>query len=155
MVLAGKEGLSFQHLGEDTACTPNIHLDVVLLPSEHDLRSSVVSGRHIAGHLRILNTGQAKVANFQVAVLVDKDVARLQVTVDHTGGMNVFQSTLKSGESVSSSSQCRARVCYKTDQNLVQEVLNELLLQWTGGQETVEVSSEKLGDKVTAEDISA
>lgn len=44
MVLSREERLALEHLGEDTACAPDIHLHVVLLPGEHDLWGSVVAG---------------------------------------------------------------------------------------------------------------
>ena len=37
-----------------------------------------------------------------------------------------------------------------TYQYLIEEVLNELLLEGSGGEETVEIGSEQLGDKVAA-----
>lgn len=36
-----------------------------------------------------------------------------------------------------------------THQNLVQEVLDKLLLQRSGGKQTMEIGSEELGDEVT------
>jgi hypothetical protein len=94
VVLSREKGLALEHLGEDAACTPDVYLDVVLLPREHDLRRSVVSRRDIAGHLRVLDTCKAKVANLQIAVLVDEDVGGFEVTVDNAGGVYVFQTTL-------------------------------------------------------------
>jgi hypothetical protein len=94
VVLSGEKGLALEHLGEDAACAPDVHLDVVLLPREHDLGRSVVSRRDIAGHLRVLDTCKAKVANLQVAVLVDENVGGFEVTVDNAGGVDVFQTTL-------------------------------------------------------------
>lgn len=95
MVLSGEQRLALEHLGKDTSNTPDIDFNVVLLPGEHDFWSSVVSRRNITSHLRVLNTGKTKVANLQIAVLVDQDVAGLQITVDNTGGMDVFQSSLE------------------------------------------------------------
>lgn len=95
MVLAGEEGLALEHLGENAASAPDVHLHIVLLPGEHDLGGSVISGRDVAGHLRVLNTCKTEVANFQVAVLVNKDVGRLEVTVDDTSGVDIFQTTLR------------------------------------------------------------
>jgi len=63
MILAREERLSFKHLGEDATGAPNIHLNVVLLPREHDLGSPVVPRRDVARHLWVLYTGQAEVAN--------------------------------------------------------------------------------------------
>ena len=94
VVLAGEQRLALEHLGEDTSNTPDINFNIVLLPSEHDLRSSVVSCRDVTSHLGVLNTGQTEVANLQIAVLVDQNVAGLQVTVDNTSRMDVFQSAL-------------------------------------------------------------
>ena len=74
MVFSWKEGFALQHLGKDAACAPYIDLDVVLLPCEHDLGSTVVSRRDIASHLRVLDAGKTEVTDFQVAVLVDQDV---------------------------------------------------------------------------------
>ena len=71
MVFAWEQGLALQHLRKDTTGTPNIDLDVVLLPGEHDLGCPIVSCRHITCHLRILYTCKSEVAYLQVAVLVD------------------------------------------------------------------------------------
>lgn len=95
VVLAGEQRLALEHLGKDTSNTPDINFNIVLLPGEHDFRSSVVSRRDITGHLRVLNAGQTEVANFQIAVLVNQDVAGLQVTVDNAGRVDVFQSALE------------------------------------------------------------
>lgn len=94
MVLAGEEGFALEHLGENAAGTPDIDLDVVLLPREHDLGGAVVTSRDIASHLRILDTRKTEIANLQVAVLVDQDVAGLQVTMDDTSGVDVFEAAL-------------------------------------------------------------
>ena len=48
--------------------------NVIFLPSQHNLRSTVVSRRHITGHLRILNSSQPEITDLQVAVLVDQDI---------------------------------------------------------------------------------
>lgn len=95
VIFSWKQRLSFQHLREDTPCTPDINLHVVLLPCEHDLGGSVVARGDISGHLRILNTGQTEVADLQIAVLVDEDVAGLEITVDDAGGVDILQATLK------------------------------------------------------------
>ena len=94
VVLAWEERLALEHLGKDTAGAPDIDLDVILLPGEHDLGCPIVPRRDVASHLRILNAGEAKVANLQVAVLVDQDVAGFQVPVDDAGGVDVFQTAL-------------------------------------------------------------
>lgn len=95
VVLSREERLALEHLGENASCTPDINLNIVLLPCEHDLGRSVVSGGHVAGHLRVLDTGETEIANLQIAVLVDENVGGLKVTVDNTGGVDVFQTTLE------------------------------------------------------------
>lgn len=85
MVLAREQGLAIEHLGENAARTPDVDLDIVFLPRQHDFGGSVVSCRDVAGHLGVLDAGKAEVANLQIAVLVDKNVARLKVSVDDTG----------------------------------------------------------------------
>jgi hypothetical protein len=105
VVLAREQRLALKHLCENTSRTPDIDLDVVLLPCKHDLRRSVVSGRDVTRHLRVLYTGETEVANLEIAVLVDQDVARLQVTMDHTGGVDIFQATLDKSANVSGCSR--------------------------------------------------
>lgn len=87
--------------------------DVVLLPSEHDFWCPVVSCRDVTRHLRVCQSRQSKVANLEIAVLVDKDIGRFlpqpslgfdtmiaveitdKITVHHTGRMHVFESSLR------------------------------------------------------------
>ena len=64
-VFAREKGLSLQHLREDTACRPDVDGNVVLLPGEHDLGSAVVAGRDVAGHLGVLYSREAKVADLE------------------------------------------------------------------------------------------
>ena len=95
MILPGEQGLALQHLGENTSRAPDINLDIILLPCEHNLWGPVVSRRDITSHLWVLDTCQAKVADFQITVLVHENVARLQITMNNTCRMNVFQTTLE------------------------------------------------------------
>lgn len=96
VVLAWEQGFSLEHLGKDASGTPDVNFDVVLLPGKHDLGRAVVSGRHIARHLRVLDPRKAEVAYFEIAVLVDQNVAGLQVSVNDTRRVNVLQSSLHS-----------------------------------------------------------
>ncbi len=64
--------------------------------------------------------------HLQVAILVDENVARLEVAVDDAGRVDVFQAA----------------------QDLVQKVLDKLLFERPRGEETVQVGAEELGDKV-------
>lgn len=126
MVLAGEEWLALEHFGKDTASAPDIDLDIVFLPCEHDLGRPVVSCRYVTCHLGVLNTGQAEVANLEIAILVNQNVAGFQVPVHHASRVHVFQ----------------------TSHDLVQEILDELLLEGPGGQQPVQVSPQELGDEV-------
>jgi hypothetical protein len=45
--------------------------------------------------LRILNSGQAKVADLEITVLVDEDVAGLEIAVDDTCRVDIFQTPLQ------------------------------------------------------------
>jgi hypothetical protein len=95
VVLAGEQRLALQHLRENAACAPDVDLDIVFLPREHDLRRSVVTCRDITRHLGVLYTGKSEVADLEIAILVDQNVARLQVAVDDSCGVDVFQSALE------------------------------------------------------------
>jgi hypothetical protein len=44
--------------------------------------------------LGILNSSKTKVTDLQVAVLVDKDIARLEISVDNTSRVNILETTL-------------------------------------------------------------
>lgn len=126
MVLPWEQRLSFKHFCKDTTSTPNIYLHVVLLPGKHDFWCSIITSRHVASHLRILDSGQTKVTDFQIAVLIDKNVGRLEITMNNACGMDVFKAT----------------------QDLIKEVLNELLLQRTRSEQSIEISAQQLGHKV-------
>lgn len=145
VVFSGEQWLALQHLCKDAACAPDIHLHVVLLPCKHDFGGSVVPRGDIARHLRILYARQTKIANLQIAVLIDKNVARLQVTVNNAGGVYIFQSALL--ESVANSWNSG---WLGTHQNLVEEVLNELLLEGPRSEQAVKIGSEEFGDKVAS-----
>lgn len=97
VVLAGEQRLAVEHLGKDAACAPNVDLDVIFLPCEHNLGSAVVSGGNVARHLGVLNSGETKVANLQIAVFVDEDVARFQVTMNDAGRVDVLETALERG----------------------------------------------------------
>lgn len=95
MVLAREEGLSLEHLGKDASSAPNVDLDVVFLPCEHDFGGAVVSCGDVASHLGVLDSSEAKVANLEIAVFVDQNVAGLEITVDDAGRVDVLEAALK------------------------------------------------------------
>lgn len=144
VVLSWEQRLALEHFRKDAACTPDIDLNIVFLPCKHNLWRTVVAGGNVSSHLGVLYTGQAEVADLQIAILVDKDVARLQVTVNDTSGVNIFQTTLS--RKLAEIREGGVSVAY---QDLVEEVLDKLLLQRPGGEQTVKISSKQFGDKVT------
>ena len=95
MILSREQRLAFQHLCKNASRTPDINLHIILLPCKHNLGCSVVSCRDISGHLRVLNTGETEVADLEVAVLVDEDIAGLEITVNDSCRVNIFQSALE------------------------------------------------------------
>lgn len=95
MIFAREQGLALKHFGKDTTCAPYIDLDVVFLPGKHDFWGTVVSRRDIACHLRVLNAGKTEVADLQITIFVHQDIARLQIAVDHSCRMYVFESSLQ------------------------------------------------------------
>lgn len=96
MIFARKQRFALQHLGKYASGAPDVHLDIILLPCEHDLRRTIVSRRNISRHLRVLDSSQTKVANFQIAIFIHQNIAWLQVPVDHSGRMNIFEAALLS-----------------------------------------------------------
>lgn len=148
MVLSREERLALQHFGEDTACTPDINLHIVLLPGEHNLGGSVVTCGDITRHLGILNSRQTEIADLQIAILIDENVAGLEVSVDHTSGVNIFQATLSSRQWPYANNRISPKSTY---QNLVKEILNKLLLEGSRSQKAVEISSEELGDEIAVD----
>lgn len=101
MVLSGEQGLALEHLSKDASRAPNVNLHIVLLPREHDFRCSVVSRRDVTRHLGVLYTGETEVANLEIAVLVDENVAGLEIAVHNTSRVDVFQSTLLESATIS------------------------------------------------------
>ena len=70
----------------------------VALKAQHDLRRSVPPGSHILGHVpRILlrvhgeAASQSEIADLELAVGVDEQVAGLQVTMQHVRRVDVLE----------------------------------------------------------------
>lgn len=95
MILPREQRFPFQHLSKYAPRTPYIHLDIILLPREHDFGSAVVSCRDVACHLGVLDTGESEVADFEIAVLIDEDVAGFEVAMDDAGGVDIFETALE------------------------------------------------------------
>ena len=98
--------------------------------------------------MRVLNASEAEIANLEIAILVDENVGGLEITVDDTCGVDVFQTTLRRLDCA-----IVAQRRFKAHQNLVQEVLDELLLEGTRSEETVQIGSEEFSDCVSLETV--
>ena len=94
MIFPWEKRFSLEHLSKDAACAPDVHFNIVFLPCKHDLGGAVVSGRNVSGHLRVLNSSKAEIADLEVAILVDEDVARLEVSVNDTSAVDILQTSL-------------------------------------------------------------
>jgi len=92
--------------------------------------------------LRVLDTRKAEVTDLEIAVLIDEDVAWLEIAVDDTCRVDIFQAALLS---------VSLRLGVTWDgiyEDLVEEVLDELLLERSGCEQSVEISAEQFGDEV-------
>lgn len=83
MVLPRKYWRSKNHFRKYTARTPNIDLFIIPPPSKHNFGSTVVPRRDVSSHLSLLHTSKAKVANFQIAIFVDENVAGFEVAMNY------------------------------------------------------------------------
>ena len=114
-----EEWSTTEEFGEDTANGPNIDCRVVrsdprktlgravrltsfrvTLEAQHDLRRTIPPRRYILRHvssilLRIHGeaTGQSKITDLELAVGVDEQIARLEITVQNICRVYVFQAT--------------------------------------------------------------
>ena len=96
VIFSGEKWFTLQHLCENTSRTPDIDLNVILLPCKHDLWCSVISRRDVSGHLRILDTGKTEIADFEIAILIDENIAGLEITMNNTCRVDIFETTLAS-----------------------------------------------------------
>lgn len=94
MVFSREERLSWHHFRQNAPDTPDIYSIAIFLPCQHDLRCSIVSCCDIACHLVVLLSSQSEIADFQITIFVDQEIAGFKVTVNHPGWMKIFQSTL-------------------------------------------------------------
>ena len=65
--------------------------------AEHNFRGAIIPGNNILSEVLTLLLGQvpakAEVAYFQIAVFVEEDVRRLQVSVDDFCGVKILERT--------------------------------------------------------------
>mmetsp|Transcript_17459 Transcript_17459/g.23554 ORF Transcript_17459/g.23554 Transcript_17459/m.23554 type:complete len:332 (+) Transcript_17459:378-1373(+) len=96
--LRGKQGLAAYELGENAANAPNVDRRRVLSPGEDDLGGAVPACGDVVreGSLRRhqgLDVGarKPKVTDLQIAVAVDQEITRLQVTMKNSARVNVLE----------------------------------------------------------------
>ena len=104
LVLPREQRLPQEHFSEDTACRPDIYRSGVLFPTGHDFGRAVPSrrdvvrqdgvgghGHHVVVRRVQLGPSQAEIAYLQIAVLVQQQVARLEVAMQDAGAVDVLE----------------------------------------------------------------
>jgi hypothetical protein len=98
-ILSREQRLATQHLSQDTANGPDINGLGVLLEGQHNLRSSVPTGRDIFCHeARVVFLGgcrasEAEIANLKVAIGIEKQVGWLEISVEYVCGVHSLEGT--------------------------------------------------------------
>ena len=89
--LSGQERFSSNQLGQNTTNTPYIDSRSILAPGKNDFRCAVPSRGNIVSQARRwrhqsvdIGTCQAKVTDFQIAVRVNQQISRLQITMQYS-----------------------------------------------------------------------
>jgi hypothetical protein len=103
VVHAWEQRLATAHLAQDASNRPQIHRRRVALRQKHDFWCSIPAGDHVLRErglrygscfvLRLwhVTTRKTEVTDFDLAVLAQENVARLQIAMRHTCGMQVGQ----------------------------------------------------------------
>lgn len=93
VVASGEERLAVDELHEDAANGPDVDGGGVVGGVEQQLGRAVPPGHHVLRHHVALGGGarQPEVADLEVAVGVQQQVAGLEVAVDHVGGVDVLE----------------------------------------------------------------
>jgi hypothetical protein len=94
MILSWEEWLRRQHLRHDATSTPQVNRDIVRLPIKHYFRRSIIPCRNIACHMTILDTSKSKVANLEIAALINENIAWLEIAMNNTSRVDKFQAAL-------------------------------------------------------------
>ena len=86
-MLAREHDPSFHYFAQGAAGRPNVNRVAVLVRAEHDLRRPVVPCHDVLGQilapLQAQIPAEPEIANLQITVLVEQDVAGFQVPVDY------------------------------------------------------------------------
>jgi len=94
---AREDGLSEQELSKDTSHTPHVNALGVLVGSEQDLGRSVPPSSHVISEQGLLvdfliqGTGETEICDLDVALRVEKQVGRFQISVEEVGGVHELE----------------------------------------------------------------
>ena len=120
-----KEDFSAQQLGKDASHRPHVDGCVVVLAPGQELRSSVVLRDHLECHgsvaVRLNGSGEPKVADLEETVAVDQEVARLEVTMDDPGRVEVLEACRKGREGLRKDLRGGGRGSYSCVSNTPQD----------------------------------
>lgn len=93
LVGALEKARAAEHLRNDTADTPQVHLWRIAVASKQEFGWTVPQGDDRVGqasHVAVPATGEAPIGNLQLALFVDEQVGRLEVAVNHLLAMHVM-----------------------------------------------------------------
>jgi hypothetical protein len=96
IILSGEQRRPSKKLRKNTANTPHIDLLRVLTRAQNYFRSAVPSCNDVLGqiiHSLIKSSCQPQIANFQISIFVQEEVAGLEVSVNDVCGMHVQSAT--------------------------------------------------------------
>eukprot|EP00962_Isochrysis_galbana_P009630 scaffold2684_cov124-Isochrysis_galbana.AAC.11 len=115
IVATGQQRLARHHLSENAAACPDVNRSRIRLVLEQQLWSAVPARHDVLSEPHVFDlctwvhrARQPKVANLQVTILVDQEIAWFQIAVQHMGRMERMD----------------------TAQDLVEEVLKMLFREW-------------------------
>lgn len=102
VIPTGEKWSASEQLGKDATDGPYIYGLCVHLKREHDLGCAVPSCCYIFSHqtdffawrnARFDTTSKPKIANFEIAVGIQEEIGRFQISMDNICGVNGFKST--------------------------------------------------------------
>lgn len=127
-ILAGEKRLSAEHFSKNATDRPDVNGLGVLLEGQHDFGRAVPAGSDVFSHetgvvlLRSGGSGKTEIADLEIAVGVEEEVGRLQVSVQHVGRVHGLERS----------------------QSLVDEVLAVVVRKVLGANDTVHVRLHEL-----------
>jgi len=96
VVLTGEHDFSAHDFSKSAACGPHVDLMRVFVTREHNLGSTIVASHDVLGQIFTLLFAQvateAKVTDFEITVLVQQNVTRLEISMNNIGRVQVLKS---------------------------------------------------------------